>query len=175
MDYKYIEQLLDRYFLCETSLEEESILRTFFEQSDVPASLLPYKDLFQAQKMSGERLSDDFDERILAEISKDKSDDVESDDAAPVVKIKKISLSYRLSPFFRAAAVVAIILSFSLAVQQAMYSSQEQNGTVYGSTSSIVPIQSETAMEQKGIVARPDSLAQLSSEVQSAPELVPER
>ena len=46
MDYKYIEQLLERYWKCETSLEEEEILRTFFSQKDVPASLLPYKDLF---------------------------------------------------------------------------------------------------------------------------------
>ena len=36
MDYKYIEQLLERYFNAETSLEEESILRTFFSQTDVP-------------------------------------------------------------------------------------------------------------------------------------------
>ena len=30
MDYKYINQLLDRYWKCETSLEEEEILRAFF-------------------------------------------------------------------------------------------------------------------------------------------------
>ena len=30
MDYKYIEQLLERYWNCETSLEEEQILRSFF-------------------------------------------------------------------------------------------------------------------------------------------------
>ena len=29
MDYKYIKQLLERYWVCETSLEEEEILRTF--------------------------------------------------------------------------------------------------------------------------------------------------
>ena len=28
MDYKYIKQLLERYWNCETSLEEEDILRT---------------------------------------------------------------------------------------------------------------------------------------------------
>ena len=31
MDYKYIEQLLERYWNCETSLEEEQILRAFFQ------------------------------------------------------------------------------------------------------------------------------------------------
>jgi len=46
MDYKYIEQLLERYWECATTLEEEQILRTFFSQKDVPVVLLPYKDLF---------------------------------------------------------------------------------------------------------------------------------
>ena len=32
MDYKYIEQLLERYWNCETSAEEEQILRIFFQQ-----------------------------------------------------------------------------------------------------------------------------------------------
>ena len=32
MDYKYIEQLMERYWNAETSLEEESILRSFFSQ-----------------------------------------------------------------------------------------------------------------------------------------------
>ena len=34
MDYKYIEQLLERYFAAETSLEEEHILRAFFSQKE---------------------------------------------------------------------------------------------------------------------------------------------
>ena len=46
MDYKYIEQLLERYWKCETTLEEEEILRAFYSQKDVPDELLPYKDLF---------------------------------------------------------------------------------------------------------------------------------
>ena len=44
MDYKYIEQLLEKYWNCQTSLEEEHILRTFFAQKDIPESLKVYKD-----------------------------------------------------------------------------------------------------------------------------------
>ena len=44
MDYKYIEQLLERYWQCETSLEEESELRSFFSEEEVPAHLLRYKN-----------------------------------------------------------------------------------------------------------------------------------
>ena len=32
MDYKYIEQLLERYWQCETTPEEENVLRAFFAQ-----------------------------------------------------------------------------------------------------------------------------------------------
>ena len=46
MDYKYIKQLLERYWKCETSLEEEEILRTFFSQKDITSDMLEYRDLF---------------------------------------------------------------------------------------------------------------------------------
>ena len=36
MDYKYINQLLERYWECKTTLEEEQILRSFFSQLCVP-------------------------------------------------------------------------------------------------------------------------------------------
>ena len=50
MDYKYIKQLLERYWRCETSLEEEEILRTFFSQKDVPGELASYKSLFEYEQ-----------------------------------------------------------------------------------------------------------------------------
>jgi len=40
MDYKYITQLLERYWNCTTSLEEEQILKAFFSQDDIPVELL---------------------------------------------------------------------------------------------------------------------------------------
>ena len=39
MDYRYIEQLMERYWEGETTLQEESILRTFFSQPDIPENL----------------------------------------------------------------------------------------------------------------------------------------
>ncbi len=44
MDYKDIEQLLERYWQCETSVEEEATLRDFFAKEEVPAHLLRYKN-----------------------------------------------------------------------------------------------------------------------------------
>ena len=105
MDYKYIEQLLERYWQCETTLQEEAILHTFFSQEDVPAELQQYTALFANQKPE-EALGDDFDARILAMVGQE---------AEP--KAKVVTLTSRLMPLFRAAAVVAIILTLGNAAQ----------------------------------------------------------
>lgn len=109
MDYKYIEQLMERYFQCETTLEEESILRTFFSQENVPAALLPYRDLFvyEHEEHNTEHLTEEFDERILALLDEDQ----------PRVKAHIITMEQRLRPLLRAVAVVAIILTIGLAAQ----------------------------------------------------------
>lgn len=111
MDYKYIEQLLERYWECQTTLQEESILRSFFSQENVPVHLLPYRELFLAEskETETERLGEDFDKRILAIIENEKP-----------VKAVTITMSQRLRPFFRAAAIVAIIVSLGTAAQKAM-------------------------------------------------------
>ena len=66
MDYKYIEQLLQRYWLCETTAEEETILRTFFSQSHIPTELAGYRDLFVYEQAEAktQTLGADFDERL---------------------------------------------------------------------------------------------------------------
>ena len=105
MDYKYIEQLLERYWQCETTLQEESILRSFFSQDDVPTELEQYKALFAMQQQEP-TLGDDFDARILAMVGQDEKP-----------KAKVVTLTSRLMPLFRAAAVVAIILTLGNAAQ----------------------------------------------------------
>lgn len=111
MDYKYIEQLLDRYFEAETSLEEEQILRTFFSQEKLPAELEPWRALFTAE--SDQTLGDDFDARILDMTVHQTTEDAE----APKVKAQVITLTQRLAPLFKAAAVIAIILTIGGALQ----------------------------------------------------------
>ncbi len=86
MDYKDIEQLLERYWQCETSIEEEATLRDFFSKEDVPAHLLRYKNLFVYQQVQQEvGLGEDFDARILAEVE------------PVVVKAKRLTLTGRPS------------------------------------------------------------------------------
>lgn len=111
MDYKYIEQLIERYFEGETSLKEEQILRNFFEQSEeeLPRELSAYREFFVAMQPE-EALGSDFDDRMLALVG--EADDV------PHVKARTISLAERLKPFFRAAAVLAVVLTLSNALNQ---------------------------------------------------------
>ena len=104
MDYKYIEHLLDRYFEAETTLEEEQILRAFFSQENIPAEMEQWRALFTSD--NDILLGDDFDARIMEAIEEQ-----------PAVKAREISLTQRLMPLFKAAAVVAIIITIGSALQ----------------------------------------------------------
>ena len=110
MDYKYIEQLLDRYFSAETTLEEENILRTFFSQENIPAEMEQWRALFTAD--AEETLGDDFDARILEMIGEQADSD-----RVPVVKAREITLTRRFMPLFKAAAAIAIFLTIGGALQ----------------------------------------------------------
>jgi hypothetical protein len=69
-DYSKIDQLLDRYWQCETSVEEEQRLQDFFlNETDIPTHLIQYQSLFEYRDAKqAEKLSDDFDEKILKKI-----------------------------------------------------------------------------------------------------------
>ncbi len=109
MDYKYIEQLLERYWQCETSLEEEEILRAFFSQHDVPAGLQQYSSLFayaHDEKQAETPLGSDFDERMMNAIN----------EMTPV-SAQRITLTSRLKPLMRAAVIVGAIITVGTVAQ----------------------------------------------------------
>lgn len=114
MDYKYIEQLLERYWQCETSVWEEQILRSFFSQEEIPVHLLPYKEVFVYQQAQQEiKISTDFDERVLAIID------------APVVKARRMTIASRFMPLMKAAAVVAMVITLGNGVQRSFFADDE--------------------------------------------------
>lgn len=119
MDYKYIEQLLSRYFEAESTLKEEQILKTFFAQDDeeMPVELRPYKSLFAAME-SDDVLGADFDERILAIVEDRTSTENDEKQEETATKARVISIAERFRPLLRAAAVVAVILTLSTAINQ---------------------------------------------------------
>ncbi|MBO4907101.1 MAG: hypothetical protein J5486_08750 [Bacteroidaceae bacterium] len=99
MDYKYIEQLIERYLQCETTIHEERILREFFAQDDVPTHLKQWQSLFAAQhELSQAHLDADFNKRIMELTS------------TRVVTPRRITLYQRMRPLFRAAAIVAFAI-----------------------------------------------------------------
>lgn len=113
MDFKYIEQLLERYFAAETSLQEEQLLRDFFAQDEVPAHLRQWQPLFRAEKAMAEaHLDEQFDRKMLQLIGEEH------------VQAQRITLSRRLRPLFKAAAFVAFAIVLGTAVEQASSLSQ---------------------------------------------------
>lgn len=161
MDYKYIEQLLERYWAAETTLEEEGILRTFFSQKEIPAELEQYRALFvyESKEMESRHLGDDFDERILAMMK---------EESQTTVKAREISLKQRLMPLFKAAAVVAIILTIGGAMQRPWDASWNDPRADYANSYSmevdsadVTPMQAENVTETPADSARalPTSVA----------------
>ena len=103
----------------ETTLEEEEILRMFFSQKEVPANLLPFRDVFvyENNEKKQQVLGDDFDQKLMEMI-----------DEPAHVKARVVTMAHRLTPLFKAAAVVAIFLTLGNAAQVA-FNNEEQPAT----------------------------------------------
>lgn len=123
MDYKYIKQLLDRYWKGTTTLEEEEILRAFFSQENVPAELKPYQDLFiyEQNEAKEDVLEDDFDQKILSIIETEKNRKEQT------IKPHILSITQGLRPLFKAAAVIAVFLTLGNAAQVAFNDDDDEN------------------------------------------------
>lgn len=125
MDYKYIEQLLERYWEAATTPQEEMILRAFFSQNDLPEHLAQYQPLFVYEQTAAteQPLGDDFDRRMLERIG-------QRTDEAPmkvVVKAQRLTFASRLRPLFRAAAAVAIVAVLGIAAQSTFRQTNQTN------------------------------------------------
>lgn len=108
MDYSYIEQLLERYWNCATTAEEEEILRAFFRQSEVPENLRRYKALFCYEDAAARKpsLGAGFDRRLLAAVEAERP-----------VSARRRPLRLRLRPLWRSVACVAVVVMLVNAVQ----------------------------------------------------------
>ncbi len=116
MDYSYIEQLLERYWNCATTAEEEEILRAFFRQSEVPESLRRYKALFCYEDAAAREpsLGADFDRRLMAAVEAERP-----------VRARRLPLRARLRPLWRAAACVAVVVVLANAIQHSLAPAEE--------------------------------------------------
>ena len=121
MDSEYIKQLLERYWQCETSPQEEAELRSYFLRADVPAHLLRYKAWFvyreEQQKI---HLDEDFDQKVLKQIRQ------------PVVKASPLSIWTHFTPLLKAVAVVAVMLSLGTVMRHTLFA--DDNGVIMPDT-----------------------------------------
>lgn len=104
MDYNRIEELLNRYWECETTLEEERELKAFFQSEDIPAQWKKEAALFNyfKEERSEGRLGEFFDHRILEQVH-------EMDGAQSVEKKGKIRRMWQ--DIVRVAAVVLVLVT----------------------------------------------------------------
>jgi hypothetical protein len=80
-----IRKLLDRFYLGETSLEEEKILQKYFSSASVPEELMPDRDLFRS-------LGDASDSVAVPEGLNQKVLDVIDQQEKKMVRTRRISV-----------------------------------------------------------------------------------
>jgi hypothetical protein len=70
MDSKKIEELLNKYWDCETSLEEEQELREYFKESNIPEQYKETASLFRYFNHRKKKTIDDasFDKEVLRKV-----------------------------------------------------------------------------------------------------------
>jgi hypothetical protein len=101
MESNKIQELLERYWKAETTLEEEAQLRSYFSKSDVPEQLRETASLFLyfEQNKKKELADDAFNMEVLSEVKRSK-------------KGKIISLVYNSMRIAAGIAVLAIAVWF---------------------------------------------------------------
>lgn len=73
MDYDRITSLLEKYWECATTIEEERELRHFFTTATLPPELRPYKAWFLTSDAETlPPLGKEFDLKVLQQIAREK-------------------------------------------------------------------------------------------------------
>ena len=154
MDYKYIEQLLERYWACETSLQEEQILRTFFQQEEVPAHLMGYKSIFDVQQEQSEAsLGEDFDAKMMELIS-EQGEVLPFEGAVKALPLggagREAAWRSIMRPLYQAAGLVALILTIGIAAQQSFNEAEESQQFQHAQIDSMEsPVEEFVAMPEQ--------------------------
>lgn len=168
MSTEKIEQLLDKYFEGETTLEEERRLTEYFQEEDIPDHLISYRDqILYAGEMSNIRPERDFDP--FAKIETDM-------DATPESLAGKVN--NRLQWSLRIAAGLILLLTGfsagllvnqqgSIPVEQVAALQEEvqlmKRALVYGSEEQLTASERISAVKLSGRV--PDSSSGLDEEI----------
>ena len=113
MDSKHIEHLLEKYWACETSLEEEVELKDFFNKEDIPEHLLTHAPLFKYLKEESEypSLGEAFDEEMLKALDKNEG--------------KQVVMKAWYEPYLKVAAVLTFLVIASFALTKFLNQQEE--------------------------------------------------
>ena len=113
MEHTTVKALLEKYFLAETTVEEEKVLTAYFRGPDIDPGLEPFREMFayfeeEAKITPGE----DFESRILERIHR-----ADAEAAAPATSIPATRPAIRLNPAYAAAAAVILCIGAFLMYQ----------------------------------------------------------
>lgn len=110
MDSREIGQLLEKYWNCDTSLEEEQMLRNYFNGPAVPDQLKDAAELFRFFESERKRaLSENFDHDVMRSMKKTER------------KTKIVSLAYRKASMVRWVQVARIAAGVLVMVAATYY------------------------------------------------------
>lgn len=103
MEFEKINKLLEKYWNGETSLEEEQVLKDYFQQEVVHEEHQKNRALFQFfQNEKNHTLSSDFEEQLIQQLSNNDE------------KIRKLPSRKSSRRFFLPRIAAAIVLLFSM-------------------------------------------------------------
>jgi len=124
MEAEDIRRLLEKYEAAETSLEEENVLKDYFEsEMNVPDDWIPFKLLFGwKDKVHSSQLSDSFSDRLREKIEASEQSTPDSTSARIL----------RFNPFIRWGIAASLMIAFGLWIlmQERTNNSSEPNWTI---------------------------------------------
>jgi len=115
MDFKQIEQLLEKYWSCETSLEEEQQLREYFRGENIPGQFKEASELFRYFELQrNQPLGETFDAELVKKIKGDQP------------RGKVVKLAYNIA---RIAAGLLVVVAATYLVRQEIRKSYPSEDT----------------------------------------------
>ncbi|MDR0865334.1 MAG: hypothetical protein LBO74_10460 [Candidatus Symbiothrix sp.] len=134
MKNERIKQLLEHYWQCETSLEDEQVLQEFFSGNDVPEELKAYTSLFTWKEKQKNNLPD-----------KNR------------ISIPKKPLAVHFYPILRIAATVLVIITLGIG----FYTHYQQEKFMDKMFSETYTDPEDAVKETGEVIAKVSSLLQL--------------
>lgn len=140
-----IEEILERYWQCETSIEEERELRRYFSEGDIPQDIISYRALFAWREQASSQTMD-----------KD------------VIPAGKKGIKIGFYPLMKVAAIALILLTIGIG----FYTHYHQSQKVDRILSETYTDPQEAIKETDEVVAKISSLLREIEEHKNQPDSI---